>query len=108
MLNLIEIRRQLHQHPELGFEENWTSQFLAKQLRELGLEVAEHIAKTGLVAVLKGTDTDKPAIGYRADMDALPIAEKTEVPFASTNGCMHACGHDSHMTVALGVAQKLV
>lgn len=107
-MNLIEIRRQLHQHPELGFEENWTSQFLAGQLKVLGLDVTEHIAKTGIVAVLKGMNPQKPAIGYRADMDALPIIEKTDIPFASTNGCMHACGHDSHMTVALGVAQKLV
>ena len=105
-MNLIEIRRTLHQHPELGFEELWTSQFLAKTLRNLGLEVTEHIGRTGLVAVIKGQNPELPAIGYRADMDALPIKELTDVPFASNNGNMHACGHDSHMTVALGVAES--
>ena len=107
-MNLIDIRRTLHQHPELGFEEHWTSQFLAETLKNLGLEVSEHIGRTGLVAVIKGQHADLPSIGYRADMDALPIKELTDVPFASTNGCMHACGHDSHMTVALGVAEMLV
>lgn len=102
---LIHIRRQLHQHPELGFEEVWTSQFLADQLKQLGLEVHTGIAGTGLVGLVRGTDPSLPAIGYRADMDALPIVEKTGLPFASTNGCMHACGHDGHMTVALGVAE---
>ena len=106
-MNLIEIRRTLHQHPELGFEEQWTAGFLARHLKAMGLEVTGHIAKTGIVAVLRGERSDLPAIGYRADMDALPITELTDVSFASQNGCMHACGHDSHMTVALGVAEKL-
>ena len=104
---LIQIRRLLHQHPELGFQEHWTAAFLAEQLTALGLEVHTGIAETGIVALAKGTDPDLPAIGYRADMDALPITEKTDIPFASTNGCMHACGHDAHMTVALGVAHKI-
>lgn len=107
-MDLIEIRRELHRHPELGFEETWTSQFLAENLEKLGLEVTRGIARTGVVGVLRGKNSDVSAIGYRADMDALPIKECTEVPFASTNGCMHACGHDSHLAVALGVAEKFV
>ncbi|MBQ9243150.1 MAG: amidohydrolase [Proteobacteria bacterium] len=104
---LVHIRRTLHQHPELGFQEHWTSDFLAEHLCALGLEVHRGIAETGIVALAKGKDPELPAIGYRADMDALPISEKTGLPFASTNGCMHACGHDGHMTVALGVAEKI-
>ncbi len=105
-MDLIQIRRTLHQHPEVGFEEYWTSEFLADQLEKLGLEVYRNIAKTGLVAVLPGKNRSH-AIGYRADIDALPIAEKLDVPWKSTNGCMHACGHDAHMTIALGTAEKL-
>ena len=104
---LIQIRRALHQHPELGFEEHWTSDFLATRLESLGLDVHRGIANTGIVACIPGRDPALPAIGYRADMDALPIPEKTGLPFAATNGCMHACGHDAHMTVALGVAEKI-
>lgn len=105
---IIEHRRALHVHPELGFSEHWTAAYLADIFCGLGLEVTQGIARTGLVAVLPGEDRNRPALGYRADMDALPIVEKTEVPFRSTNGCMHACGHDAHMAVALGIARKLV
>ena len=101
-----EIRQILHAHPELGFEEHWTAQFIAKQLRELGLEVHENIARTGVIGIWHGADSTR-AIGYRADMDALPIAEETALPYCSRNGKMHACGHDVHMAVALGVAAEL-
>ena len=103
----IEIRQTLHAHPELGFEENWTSQFIANYLRELGLEVHQNIARTGVIGILRGQDHSH-AIGYRADMDALPIAEESAQPYCSHNGNMHACGHDVHMAVAMGVAQGLV
>ncbi len=105
--DLITIRRELHAHPELGFDEQWTSAYLVQKLQKIGLEVHKNIAKTGIVAVLKGSDPTLPAIAYRADMDALPVTENTGLPFASTNGCMHACGHDFHMTIALGVADVL-
>lgn len=103
--DLIYIRRKLHEHPELGFEEGWTSNFIAENLSSLGLDVETHIARTGIVALVRGKNPMLPAIGYRADMDALPVKEMTGLPFASQNGCMHACGHDIHMTVALGVAR---
>lgn len=107
MDNIIQIRRILHQHPELGYAEHWTSQFIAQRLQALGFEVTTNIAKTGVVGLLKGANRELGAIAYRADMDALPICEQTDVPFKSTNGCMHACGHDSHMAVALDVAAKV-
>lgn len=106
-MDLIQIRRTLHQHPEVGFEEHWTSEFLANELEKQGLEVHRNIGRTGLAAVLPGKDRSR-AVGYRADIDALPITEKLDVPWKSTNGCMHACGHDAHMTIALGTAEKLV
>lgn len=105
-MDLIEIRRQLHAHPEIGFEEHWTSQFIADKLVTLGLEVTKNIARTGLAAVVPGKDRSR-SVAYRADIDALPIEEKTDYPWKSQNGCMHACGHDVHMTAALGVAEKL-
>ncbi len=105
-MNPIEIRQTLHAHPELGFEEQWTSQFIANQLRALGCEVHEKIARTGVIGILHGQDHTH-AIGYRADMDALPIVEENALPYCSHNGNMHACGHDVHMAVALGVAEKL-
>ena len=107
-MDIIQIRRELHQHPELGFEENWTSDYLAGMLEKLGLEVSRGVARTGVVGVMRGKDSGLSAIGYRADMDALPVVECTGLPYAATNGRMHACGHDSHMAVALGVAEKLV
>ncbi|MBO4349630.1 MAG: amidohydrolase [Proteobacteria bacterium] len=105
-MNPIEIRQTLHAHPELGFEEQWTSQFIANQLKALGLEVYEKIARTGVIGILQGQDHTH-TIGYRADMDALPIAEDSALPYGSCNGNMHACGHDVHMAIALGIAQKL-
>lgn len=104
---LITIRRDLHKHPETGFNEHWTSAYLANILREAGLEVHENIALTGIVAVIPGRDRSR-SVAYRADIDALPIQEKLEVPWKSQNGCMHACGHDFHMAIALGTALSMV
>ncbi len=106
---LSSIREALHRHPELGNQERWTSKFLIKQLRKLGLEV-KTVLDTGIVATLHGTAPDKTdkKVGLRADMDALPVSEPNECKFRSTNdGIMHACGHDIHMTSALGAAMLL-
>ena len=100
----IDIRRTLHAHPEVGFCEEWTSQYIADFLRSRQIETHIGIAKTGVVARIPERDNALPAIGYRADMDALPVKEETGLPFASHNGCMHACGHDVHITVALALA----
>ena len=102
------IRRDLHAHPELGFEEVRTSGVVADKLREYGVDEMETgIGRTGVVAVIKGNRPGK-RIGLRADMDALPIHEQTNLPYASKNaGVMHACGHDSHTTMLLGAAKYL-
>ena len=102
------IRRDLHAHPELGFEEVRTSGVVAEKLREYGVdEIETGIGRTGVVAVIKGNRPGK-RIGLRADMDALPIHEQTNLPYASKNaGVMHACGHDSHTTMLLGAAKYL-
>ena len=100
--DLIAIRRDFHEHPELGMEEVRTSGIVADLLKEWGVEVHTGIGKTGVVGVLHGNGPGR-TIGLRADMDALPIEEKTNLPFASkTPGVMHACGHDAHTTMLLG------
>jgi len=106
--DLTAIRRDLHAHPELGFEEVRTSGVVADKLREYGVdEIETGIGKTGVVAVIKGNRPGR-RIGLRADMDALPIHEQTNLPYASKNaGVMHACGHDSHTTMLLGAAKYL-
>src|SRR3954447_26935745 len=98
-------RQDFHAHPETAFEEVRTSRIVAEKLREFGVdEVVTGIAKTGVVGVIRGQGPG-PAIGLRADMDALPILEATGVPYASTvPGKMHACGHDGHTTMLLGAA----
>lgn len=104
---LVEIRRDIHANPELSNEEKRTAALVAARLRELGLEVKTGVAGNGVVALLKGSQPG-PCVAVRADMDALPIAEKVPVPHRSKNGgVMHACGHDVHTTVALGVAELL-
>ncbi|MEM8759318.1 MAG: M20 aminoacylase family protein [Pseudomonadota bacterium] len=104
---LTAIRRDLHQHPELGFEETRTSGIVADALKRWGFEVTTGLGKTGVVGVLKGAREGR-RIGLRADMDALPIHETTNLPYASKNpGVMHACGHDAHTTMLLGAAQYL-
>ncbi|MBX6745553.1 MAG: M20 aminoacylase family protein [Acetobacteraceae bacterium] len=102
-------RRDFHQHPELGFEENRTSGIIAAKLREFGCdEVVTGIAKTGVVGVIRGQGGGDRAIGLRADIDALPILEETGLPYASQNpGRMHACGHDGHTAMLLGAAKYL-
>lgn len=105
--DLIAIRRDFHEHPELGMEEVRTSGIVADLLRSWGIEVHTGIGKTGVVGVLKGNGEGR-TIGLRADMDALPIDERTNLPFASkTSGVMHACGHDAHTTMLLGAARYL-
>lgn len=104
---IIDYRRDFHKHPELGFEEKRTSKIIAKVLNDLGFEVKRNVAKTGVVGLLKGVKPG-PTIALRADMDALPIQEKTGLPFASQEeGKMHACGHDGHMSILLGTAMVL-
>ncbi len=101
-------RRHLHQRPETGFDCHETAAFVAARLREFGVdEVHEGIARTGVVALIRGA-APGPAIGLRADMDALPILERTGAPHASRSpGKMHACGHDGHTTMLLGAARYL-
>ena len=104
---LINIRRQFHQYPELGYEERRTAETIATILRDLGLEVETGVAKTGVVALLKGKKAGK-TIGIRGDMDALPLEEVSDAPYRSKeHGKMHACGHDAHMTYVIGAAKLL-
>ncbi len=101
-------RRQIHQHPELGFEEFSTSQLVAERLQEWGYEIHTGIAVTGVVGVLRWGDQPGLRLGLRADMDALPIQEATGLPWASqVAGKMHACGHDGHTAILLGVADVM-
>lgn len=103
---LLEIRRYLHAHPELSGSEQRTAALLSGELRKLGWRVQEGVGRTGLVAELG--DPAAPVIGLRVDMDALPIEERTGLPYASTSpGLMHACGHDLHSSIGLGVAMAL-
>ena len=115
MPQVIEWRRFLHQHPELSNREVKTAKMVEDQLRKLGLEVRTGIAKTGVVGILKGA-LPGPVIGLRADMDALPVTERVDLPFKSVEkaeyngqmvGVMHACGHDSHVAMLLGTANVL-
>ena len=101
-------RRQLHSHPEICYEEVWTSDFIAGKLAEFGIDVVRGLAGTGVVGILKGkTDTGR-SIGLRADMDGLPMPETNDFEHKSkTEGRMHACGHDGHMTMLLGAARYL-
>jgi amidohydrolase len=107
--------RDFHQHPELGLEEVRTSGIVAAHLRSLGIEVRTGVGKTGVVGLLKGSKPG-PTVALRADMDALPVTEKTGLPYASTArtvyrgeevGVMHACGHDSHTAILMGAAEVL-
>lgn len=112
---IIDWRRDFHEHPELGNQEKRTAAIIAKHLKDLGIEVQTGVAKTGVVGILKGGKPG-PVVGLRADMDGLPVTERVVLPFASkvkTNyndqevGVMHACGHDSHMAILMGVAEVL-
>lgn len=105
---LVEIRRHLHSHPELSGQEQRTAVYVAGVLSSCGLQVREGIGKVGVVGELRGAGTDDRLLAIRADMDALPIVERTGLEFASRQtGVMHACGHDVHTTVGLGVAMVL-
>lgn len=109
---LVEWRRYLHQRPELGFREQLTSEFIAQKLTEWGIDHQTGIAQTGIVALIHGTKSvpgDRPKVlAIRADMDALPIQELNDIPYKSLHeGLMHACGHDGHVTIALGLASYL-
>ena len=116
MPELMDLYRDLHANPELSFEEVETAAKLAKRVRALGFEVTEGVGKTGVVAVMR--NGDGPTVMLRADMDGLPLEEKTGLPFASKRraipasgvetGVMHACGHDTHMTAWISTAQLLV
>jgi amidohydrolase len=100
-------RRDIHQHPELGFEEKRTAKFVAEQLAEFGCEVHAGIGGTGVVGVLRNGPGNR-SIGLRADMDALPIQEENTFGHCSAHdGKMHACGHDGHTTMLLGAARYL-
>jgi amidohydrolase len=101
------LRRDFHQFPELSFQEFETARKIAIYMKELGYEVKENVGKTGVVALLKGAK-ENPTVALRADMDALPVKEMTSLSYASKNdGVMHACGHDIHVTCALGAAKIL-
>ncbi len=102
---LVALRRDIHQHPELGFRETRTAQLVADTLRSLGIRVRSGVGKTGVVGYL---GEGKPVVALRADMDALPLQEMNQVPYASqVPGVMHACGHDAHTAILLGVAMLL-
>lgn len=110
-----DLRHDFHHYPELSNREFKTAEKIAQHLRSLGIEVTTNVAHTGVVGLLKGGKPG-PVVGLRADMDALPVTERTTVPFASKErstyngldvGVMHACGHDAHMAILLGVAEVL-
>ena len=104
---LTEIRRDIHAHPEIGMNEHRTADLVARKLEEWGIEVHRGVGQTGVVGVLRNGN-GQASIGLRADMDALPILEATDLPHASrTPGLMHACGHDGHTTMLLGAAKLL-
>lgn len=113
---MIGWRRDIHQNPELGNQERRTAGLVAAHLRALGYEVREGVAKTGVVALLRGEAGPGPVIALRADMDALPVAEEVDLPFASKArtqwegqevGVMHACGHDCHVAILMAAAEVL-
>lgn len=105
---IIAVRRQIHINPELGFEEVETAAFICKKLDEYKIQYQSGIAKTGIVALIKGKNPEKKTIALRADMDALPISEKNNCDYKSKNeGIMHACGHDAHIASLLGAAKIL-
>ncbi len=115
MPKVIAWRRDIHEHPELSFQETRTAALVEKHLRSLGLEVSAPVGKTGVMAILRGGKPG-PVVALRADMDGLPVTEQVDLPFKSTVrtqfngqevGVMHACGHDNHVAILMGVAEVL-
>ncbi|MBA2548516.1 MAG: M20/M25/M40 family metallo-hydrolase, partial [Burkholderiaceae bacterium] len=107
--SLTALRRDLHAHPEIGFEEHRTSALVAERMRQNGIEVHTGVGKTGVVGVIRGrASASGRSIALRADMDALPIVEENEFAYRSTKpGLMHGCGHDGHTTMLIGAAEYL-
>ncbi|MBI5606611.1 MAG: M20/M25/M40 family metallo-hydrolase, partial [Deltaproteobacteria bacterium] len=112
---VVQWRRDIHEHPELGYQEVRTAKLVADHLRSLGMEVQTGVAKTGVIGILRGTKST-PVVALRADMDALPVKELTGLPYASKveatwKGAkvpvMHACGHDTHTAMRMGAAEVL-
>ena len=115
MPKVVAWRRDIHEHPELGFQETRTAALVAAHLRALGIEVRTGVGRTGVVGVLRG-GRPGPTVALRADMDALPVTELVDLPFrsrvrtqwqGSEVGVMHACGHDNHVAVLMGTAEVL-
>lgn len=115
MPKVVSWRRDIHQHPELGFQETRTAALVAAHLRGLGLDVRTEVGRTGVIGILRG-GRPGPVVALRADMDALPVTELADVPFASKattqwqgveTGVMHACGHDNHVAILMGAAEVL-
>jgi amidohydrolase len=106
--DVVVMRRHIHAHPELSYQEFNTARYVVAQLKSFGLNPAEGVATTGVVAEIKGNNPEKKTVALRADMDALPITEANDVPYKSQNpGVMHACGHDVHTASLLGTARIL-
>jgi amidohydrolase len=106
---IIKHRRHIHMHPEVGYEEFETSKYVVNELEKLDVKVIKNVAKTGVIGLIKGKAGKGKTIAIRADMDALAMQEKTDVPYKSKNdGVMHACGHDAHTAILLGIAKILV
>ena len=107
---MIEWRHKIHEKPEIAYQEKVTSKFIAEKLKDFGVEVIQNFGKTGVVGIIEGKQNkeQEKSIAIRADMDALPMTEKTNLPYSSKNeGAMHACGHDGHATMLLGAAKYL-
>ena len=106
--DLLDLRHDLHRHPELSFQETRTADRLVEALKRTNPASLERVAGTGVVARIKGQDANAPIVAVRGDIDALPIQEDTGLEYSSTNsGVMHACGHDVHATWAVGAAHLL-
>ena len=107
---LVEWRHDLHMHPQISFEEEYAAAKVSTLLKDFGIEVIEEFGKTGVVGIIQGKENkgQEKSIAIRADMDALPMTEKTNLPYSSKNeGVMHSCGHDGHSTMLLGAAKYL-